>query len=128
MHKFAKERINAINGKLPFYQLVVDGEKALDKFENKLEKSYGSELRTLITYMEYFATNYGSKSLPPKKFKYLDGKKQSDLVKEFEFKSKHLRIYGIIKDGAIIMLGGYKNSQPEDIIKFRSLKKSYLNI
>jgi hypothetical protein len=64
-------------------------------------------------------------SLPHSKFKDITPDKEE--IKEYEFKSKHLRIYCIKKpNGKIIILGGYKNNQSSDIIKFRSIKQQYL--
>ena len=55
-------------------------------------------------------------------------KLKQNQVKEYEFKSKHLRVYAIQQiNGKIIVLGGFKNNQKEDINKFRSLKKQYLD-
>ena len=66
------------------------------------------------------------KPLPKTKFRELKGNK--DKVKEYEFKSKHLRIYAIQqKNGKIVIMGGYKNTQTKDINTFRALKMQYLN-
>ncbi|MDR7211997.1 hypothetical protein [Flavobacterium piscis] len=123
MPKFALSNIEAINGKQTFNQLEVNDQKQLDIFETELkDTTYISEFGTLLTYMEYVANN---RTLPHTKFKDITPQKQK--VKEYEFKSKHLRIYAIQQmNGKIIVLCGFKNNQKEDINKFRSLKKLYL--
>lgn len=53
---------------------------------------------------------------------------EKESIKEYEFKTKNLRVYAIkTKDGKVIVLGGYKNRQKKDLKKFRSLKKRYLD-
>lgn len=48
-------------------------------------------------------------------------------VREFEFKSKHLRVYGITKpNGKIVITGGTKANQKDDEVEFRRLKRLYL--
>lgn len=124
MPKFVLKNIKSINGKQQFNQLVVDGNGQLDEFENDLkDTTYWSEFKTLLVYMHFVANN---RTLPQTKFKDITPAKE--LVKEYEFKSKHLRIYAIHQpNGKIVILGGYKNNQKNDINKFRSLKKQYLD-
>lgn len=127
MPNFALERINTIKGKEPFYQLKIDGEKVLDGFEKEINNNnqYCSEYKTMYKYMEFVADG---RMLPPNKYKEIHAKSGKDQIKEFEFKSKHLRIYGIkLPNGKIIISGGYKNSQKKDISAFQSLKKQYIN-
>ena len=124
MSKFTLKKIEAIQSKQEFVQLEINGVACLDLFEKTLlEKMYQSEYRTILTYMEYLG-NGGV--LPDKKFKNITPEKE--LVSEFEFKSKHLRIYCIQKlNGKIVILAGQKNTQPKDIRKFRAIKREYLN-
>ena len=123
MPKFAIERIQVINCRQEFDQLFIDGAGQLDIFEKDLnDTTYQSEFKTLLTYMEYLGNN---KSLPKTKFR--DVTPKGEKIKEYEFKSKHLRIYAIQKPkGKIIILGGYKTTQGKDFIKFRSLKRQLL--
>jgi hypothetical protein len=115
MPKFTIAEIKAISCRQEFDQLVIDGEGQLDIFEKDLaDTTYKSEFKTLLTYMEYLGNNG---SLPKTKFR--DVTPKGEKVKEYEFKSKHLRIY--------VILGGYKSSQDKDFIKFRSLKKQFLS-
>lgn len=73
--------------------------------------------------MEYAANG---NSLPDTKFK--DVTPDGTAVKEYEFKSKHLRVYAIKQtNGKIIVLDGFKTNQKADFKRFRSLKEQYLN-
>lgn len=87
-----------------------------------MESQYKSELGTLYAYMERVAN---SESMPVRKFRDLTPSQET--VKEYEIKTKNLRVYLIKrKGGKIVVLGGYKNTQKNDLRKFRSLKKQYL--
>ena len=123
MTKFTIERINAISCHQEFDQLVIAGTGQLDIFEKGLDDTtYQSEFKTLLAYMEYLGNNG---TLPKTKFR--DVTPKGEKVKEYEFKSKHLRIYAIQRNnGKIIILGGYKINQDKDFSRFRSLKKQLL--
>lgn len=122
MSKFALQNIDAVQGKQSFEKLLVDGVAPFDTFENTLEKKYKKNLAKIYFYMDEVANN---RALPCTKFKDVTPKKES--VKEYEFKDGDLRVYAISKfGGKIIILGGYKNHQDKDYIKFRSLKKQYI--
>ena len=123
MRKFGLSKIEAIHAKQPFDQLVVNDNGVLDLFERELKgTTYQGEIKVMLTYLEYLG-NGGL--LPETKFKNITP--ENEKVKEFEFKSKHLRIYGIQKAGGkIIVMGGFKKTQKSDIREFRALKKAYL--
>lgn len=122
MSKFALNEIELIKGKQTFNKLLVDDIAPFDSFTEELEEQYESELASIYYRMEAVAN---LQSLPKDKFRELKGGKGD--VKEYEFKSKHLRVYAIHqKDGKIVVMGGYKNSQDKDIITFRALKKQYI--
>lgn len=122
MSKFALKEIELIKGKQTFNKLLVDDIAPFDSFTEELEEQYESELASIYYRMEAVAN---LQSLPKDKFRELKGGKGD--VKEYEFKSKHLRVYAIHqKDGKIVVMGGYKNSQDKDIITFRALKKQYI--
>lgn len=96
----------------------------LDLFEESLEGKYKSPYKSMLTYFNLVAT---LQNVPPNKFKFINHTKER--VKEFEFKKGDLRVYGIdIFGGKLIMYCGYKNQQSQDIEKFRSLKKQFLEI
>ncbi len=111
-----------IKGRQTFSKLLVDGEAPFDRFTEELEEQYESELGSIYYRMEAVAN---LQLLPKEKFRELKGGKGD--VKEYEFKSKHLRVYAIQqKDGKIVVMGGYKNSQDKDLTAFRALKKQYI--
>ena len=111
-----------ICGKQVFDKLVVDGVAPFDTFISELEERYRSEVMTLYSYMDAVANLM---SLPKTKFHpYSDGK---DGVREYEFKTKHLRAYAIEQPGGkIIIIGGMKANQDKDQAEFRRLKNGYI--
>jgi putative component of toxin-antitoxin plasmid stabilization module len=62
--------------------------------------------------------------LPKEKFRDITPQKQQ--VKEFEIKKGDLRVYLIKEQGHIVILGGKKGLQNEDVKQFRSIKQRYL--
>ena len=106
--------------------MVIDGEGQLALFEQEIKQKhdrYLTELQMILLYIEYAANG---QSLGETKFRDLTPVGES--VKEYEFKSKHLRVYAIKKpNGKIIVLGGLKTTQKADFRRFRSLKAQYLN-
>ncbi len=123
MPTFTMERVEVINAREGVYQLIVDSARPLENFEHQfINRNYLSEYRTILKYIEY-AANGGT--LPKNKLRVLQG--GSGAV-EYEFKSKHLRLYAIQQLGRkLILLIGRKHTQAEDIRSFRSIKKHYLN-
>ena len=120
--KYTLVRMEQIRGQQVFDKLVVDGVAPFDSFINELEESFRSEVKSMYAYMDAVAN---LQSLPKTKFHpYSDGK---DGVREYEFKTKHLRVYAIEqKGGKIIVLGGKKANQVKDQVEFRRLKKGYI--
>lgn len=114
MSNFALIEIEGIEGKQKFYKLEKDGICEFDVFYDKIkaQKRYYPELLTIIDKMDY-VSNLGR--LPKTKFRPLTPKKEQ--VKEYEFKTKHLRVYAIHeeKTGKVIISGGYKKDQKKDI-------------
>ena len=122
---FALKKIEAIVGKQEFFDIIIDSESQFESFCDAIKNNsqYVSELKTLLTNMDLVAN---LQSLPETKFKDITPVKET--VKEYEFKSKNLRAYAfhIKKTGKIVAYWGFKNSQKKDIVKFRSIKKQYL--
>lgn len=119
---FEAREISAVKGRIPVKQLSINGIGQLDAFEADLkDTTYLPEYRTLLAYINFYAENG---TLPSNKMK--DITPQKETVKEYEFRTKHLRIYAVHGEaGKLILLCGYKNSQDKDIRKFRSLKERY---
>lgn len=123
MTTFALKKIESICGVQQFHQLIVNGKAVFDDFEKSLETQHQSEFKTIIAYMNFIAE---LKTLPDKKFK--DITPQNEIIKEYEFKSKHIRIYVIKQlNGKIVVLCGHKTTQKQDIKRFRKIKSDYLN-
>lgn len=122
MPKFVVRRVDSIISIKIVSQLVVEGIEPLASFEDELKgTTYRTELDSAMAYLQHLA-NGGT--MTEQKFKYLKGETAGG--KEFELRSKHLRIYGIM-NGYILILGGYKKNQDPDLIKLRNIKKRYLD-
>ena len=122
MPKFELRNIDAIKGKQKFEKLVIDNKCPFDEFENSIEDIYKNEIPAIYAYMQAVAN---LQTLPSTKFHFYD-KKKGDF-REFEFKSKHLRVYGITQPGGkIIITGGTKADQDKDQNTFRSIKNFYI--
>ncbi len=123
MSKFALEKIDEIRGRQVFFQLLIDGVGQFSQYQEELEEVYQKELFTLISYMDMLAN---LQRVSPGVMKDITPDKQQ--IREYEFRSDHLRVYAIkTKLGKIIVLGGYKNNQSKDLSRFRSIKKRYLD-
>lgn len=123
MVEYTLVKMDLIRGKQVFEKLVVNGIAPFDEFISQLEEQYESEVKTLYSYMNLVSN---LQSLPDTKFHpYSDGR---DGFREYEFKTKHLRVYAIEKKGGkIVILGGKKTNQSKDEVEFRRLKKGYIN-
>jgi len=123
MSKFSLISIDAIKGKIKFFKLVKDGKCEFDEFETEARKNFSNELFKIFAYMDRVSNLM---SMSSDKFRDITQKREK--VKEYEFKTRHLRVYVIKEEqsGNIIICGGYKNTQERDIKHFRELKKEYL--
>jgi len=124
MNKFALKHIEEIVGQLKIFKLVVNNHCEYDEFEKQiiLEASYSSELRTIQARLQDVAE---LRLLPKEKFRNITPKKET--VKEYEIKTRHLRVYLFHEDktGRVIVCGGKKGSQQADIKRLRRIKKEY---
>ncbi|MDX2047386.1 MAG: hypothetical protein SFU87_11410 [Chitinophagaceae bacterium] len=135
MSKFVKRKIETINGKQHFFELVVLPENinlknndlkevkgVWKQYEEDLEEKYKSSFRSLTAIMNRKA-NLQSLS----KDKFRDITPTGEVIKEYEFKYQDLRAYGIkLPNEVLVILGGYKNKQTDDCRQFRALKAKYL--
>ena len=119
METIEVRRLDIISGKQSFVKLIVDGKDLLEEFELSLEERYRTEMRTIYAWMQMVAD---LNPVPGTVYHPIsDGK---DGFREYEFKSKHLRVYAIAEPGGkIVVMGGKKNTQRQDIKRFRELKK-----
>lgn len=122
MSKFVLNDVETVKGKQSFKKLSIDGRCPFDEFEEEMCKNFQSEVESIYAVMNNVAN---LKAVPTKRFHFYDDAKGGH--REFEFKSRHLRVYGItIEDGKLIILGGTKAKQKKDESSFRNLKKQYL--
>lgn len=126
MSKFDLKYIDEIIGRLKIYKLLVNNHCEYDEFERKIETegSYSSELVTIQTRLQEIADG---KLLPKEKFRNITPKKE--FVKEYEIKTRHLRVYLFHeeKTGRVIVCAGKKIMQQKDLNHFRRIKKEYFN-
>ncbi len=125
MNKFALKLIDETTGRLKIFKLLVNNRSEYDEFERQIEMegTYISELVTIQARLQDIADG---KLLPKEKFRNITPKKE--LVKEYEVKTRHLRVYLFHeeKTGRVIVCGGKKITQQKDINHFRRIKKEYL--
>ncbi|MCU0472505.1 MAG: hypothetical protein MUC93_03930 [Bacteroidales bacterium] len=125
MHTFALIRIEQVKGKINFYKLEIDGKCEFNEFCEALENA--DEKKALNTIYATMDSVANLKFLPRTKFRELKGRRTSDKVKDYEIKKDAIRIY-LFKDdkGYIVVFGGSKNNQKEDIARLRRLKVEYI--
>jgi hypothetical protein len=120
MPNFAFLKIEAIRcSKINFRKLSRNGVCLLDEFEKEIKDNpqYTSEFKTLLAYIELYSSGL---VLPERKFREIKSAK----YKQYEFKSKNLRIYAVSGEGSkIIVTGGYKKNQKKDINQLKSISK-----
>ena len=126
MSRFELKEFEAVKGKQKFFDLKIEGLSQYEEFKINIERNYSSmktELITMFTYMDLVSNLH---TLPKTKLNEITPKK--DFIKEYELKSKHLRIYffHIENTGKAIALWGFKSNQKEDILKFRKIKKEFI--
>lgn len=126
MNKFALKYIEEIVGRLKIFKLLVNNYCEYDEFEKQIisEASLSSELLTIQARLQDVAE---CRLLPKEKFRDITPKKET--VKEYEIKTRHLRVYLFHeeKTGRVIVCGGKKTNQGNDIKHFRRIKKEYIN-
>ena len=125
MYIFALHELTEIRGKLKFFKLFVNETCKYDEFEKEIinQGNLLKELTTVIARMHEIAD---LKTLPNNKFRDITPK--NDNTKEYEIKTKHLRVYLFHEKstGRVIVCGGKKGTQQSDIKHFRNIKKEYL--
>lgn len=123
MNKFALRRLKQIKGRIPFSVLEIDNNCQFLDFCAQIEKD-GSLKKQLVTVFARMDQLARMERLPVQKFRDITPRKET--IKEFEIKTPDLRIYLIKEEGHIIILGGMKSKQGNDIRVFRSIKQRYL--
>ena len=125
MSKFVLKEYNNVLGRIKFFKLIEDKVCYWDEFCREIQKDANLEYQ-LITVISRMNDIANLRMLPKEKFRDITPGKQT--IREYEIKTKDLRVY-LIKDesGNVVLMGGKKNSQPEDIKRFREIKKAYLS-
>ena len=106
MPNFTIKRLKDIDGKQPFYQLVITGVPVVENFRIGLEEKYEAEYGSMFLQMQRISNL--------QKLTKSDFKPRKDLHEDaFEVKTENLRFYGmhLKKTGKVIVLCSYKNSQ-----------------
>ena len=126
MFIFALKKLESVVGKQVFYDLIINGINQQDQFNKTIANNPQllAEKRVILAYMNCISN---LQLLPKNKFRDITPKK--DDSKEYEIKTKHLRVYlfHLEKSGKIAALWGFKTSQKSDIERFRKMKKDYFN-
>lgn len=128
MTNFTVKIIENLCGKQAFYKLVNGTKCEFDEFWNKYSKDklMSKQLAQIQARLRYIA-DLKYDHLDRTKYRELTGRKSNDPLKDYEIKTKNLRLY-FFKDeiGQIIVFGGTKDSQDEDIKRMRAIKVEYL--
>lgn len=123
MLKFATKRVPEIKAREMVEQLLVNEVGQLDRLENEIQgTTYKKEFIPMLAKIQHVADGGNIGSI----VKLLKG---NDGQTEYEFRSKHLRVFAIqLQDRKLIIYGGIKRraDSSDNISIFRSLKKQYL--
>jgi len=126
MTKFAFKKVEELNCYQNVVKLEVDGTCFFDQFQEEIYRSKSQYITELGVVLQYIERDGNGQSVANKKKDITPDKAH---IKEYEYRTKHLRIYAIKqKDGKIIILGGFKNRQKRDIRKFRQIKKQLIEL
>jgi putative component of toxin-antitoxin plasmid stabilization module len=120
---FTLVRVHQVKGRLALYKLAADSECYFDMFCDAVmnDGNLSRQIDRIFSLLEQVAN---LQRLSKEQFRDITPSKE--LIKEFEVKTRDLRVYMIKEEGHIIVFGGRKSTQREDIRRFRSIKKQYL--
>ncbi len=125
MPKFEVRLYNPYPTKHPVGKLVRDGKVLPDDFFDEIKKDNNlePELGELFAHVKTIANGY---RLPKNAFRILDLGKLKYTV--YEVKSSHLRLYLFQDKAHIIVIGGKKGDQEDDLEKLKSIIKEYTQV
>lgn len=108
MRNFELKKFESIVGKQDFYDLKINGLSQYEEFNKIINTdylAYKTEVFTMFSYMDLVSN---LKTLPKTKFREITPKK--DNIKEYEIKSKHIRVYlfHVENSGKIVAYWGLK--------------------
>lgn len=121
MSIFAVEKLEAVreNGKVRFFKLLKDWECMFDDFYDELSGNnrVHKDLLNILSVMDYMAET--NAILPKTKFNSI---KQGNTIIGYEFKKNDLRVYCMKPEtNVVVVFGGYKKNQKEDIKRLKKL-------
>ena len=121
---FGTREVKEIRAREVVEQLCIDGVGQIDAFHDDLAgTTFQSELKTLLAYIEHFANGCSV----GERMRILKNPTKGGI--EFEFRSKHLRVYAMQRPGRkiVIFCGKKKKADSSDnIAAFRLLKQSFV--
>ncbi|WP_210519867.1 hypothetical protein [Hymenobacter terricola] len=135
MPNFALSKLDGLDQlphvRIPIYKLETNGYCEYDAWRAEIQQqgTYDDELDSLDTLILSHAQML---PLSPGKFKELNTN-GSDTIKDYEFRTKNLRVYlfklpgGPGQAGKVIVIGGHndKKQQAKAIARMRTIKKEY---
>ena len=138
MPKFALSKLDGLgnlpNIRIPIYKLETNGYCEYDAWYAEIQRqgTYEEELDSIDTLMLLHAQMH---PLSPSKYKELT-RNGSDPIKDYEFRTKNLRVYlfklpgGPGQEGKVVVIGGHndKKQQAQDIARMRIIKKEYYKL
>lgn len=122
MPEFAKKRMVSVrNPQYTFYEIIVNGKSLYEEFINSLTQK--KDLRN-IESIHAMMDRLGKSLLNSSIINHISGGKY-DRSDVYEFKKNNIRVYFILKaPDVLIVLGGFKNNQDNDIAKiFRNFNQ-----
>lgn len=126
---FAIIKIQEVSIKKNVYKLSINGKIPFDDFFDscKTNKTLLNQLGHIQSILRYIGMDEEVK-IPQKKFKILKRNNKDPHI-DYEIKTNDLRIY-LIRDkkyGKIVVMGGFKKTQPKDLNKLRKIKRDYFS-
>jgi putative component of toxin-antitoxin plasmid stabilization module len=124
MNKYTLIKLDQVQGDVDFFKLEINGKCYFDDFVNNARKDNKSELLKIFQRMDRIARRLNLPSTQRRKIIT----KQVQEVEIYEIKTKQLRVYYIIDDipRNIIIIGGFKKTQKQDINRLINIVKCYL--
>lgn len=119
---FDVEEISDYETEVPVFKLTRNGKCMYDAFVEKVKKdaNISHEPDVIFAHIEDVANHLAPVE---KKYRKIKGTKKFHL---YEAKSRNLRVYLLhVSEGRIIILGGWKVNQKQDILKAISIADDY---
>jgi hypothetical protein len=124
---FKLKKLNIPNGKRPVFLLIENDRIPFEEFEHEINNNgnYNEQLDRIYTWIQRRSCE---EQIPQSKFKALKGRKKSDKIIDFEYKTENLRVYSFaFGGGEVIWSGEVKNPkrQEQTIERMRGIKKRF---